>query len=247
MAKKRQVLWFEGIATIGEEMLQDAISFSVVDTLQEIEHMQGDGGGPVKWASGREVSGTVTFKAINAELVSKVMGGTLSTGTYTRVREGDETATITTNSITLEEAGDVVEDTIRLVGANGTVFKKVSESPAVGEFTYVSTTGVCTFNASETEETVYPAYVYADSSKGQTLSISKTDLPSQMELWGTLRTKNLNSSANTSGDVIIHLSKVNRTGDFEFGGENQGSTKDMTFNFSAIVDSSADYKMYFPA
>lgn len=242
--KNNQHLYFEGVAFAGGERICDAIAFTINEDLKVVESKQGDGGGAISWPVGRDVTGTVTFKGLNAEIFSLLTGGTIASGTAKRVRDGDETQTIATNQITLSQTSKVQEDTIVLRGGNGTIFKRVASSPAVGEYTYDATTGVCTFNASETKTTIYPSYVYDDGTEGKTVTVGKGDLPSEMTFWGTLRTKNINNG--NLGDVITKLSRINRTGALEIGGESEGSTKDLSFTFSAILDDNNDWKMYFP-
>lgn len=250
-AKKREAMWFDGVAFADGLQFPDAISFSVIEEPLMITHVQGDSGAERSWQTGRKVTGVIGFNAISADLFAKITGGTKTTGTHKRVREGDEGPhTIAANIITLAQVGDSVEDTVELFGAGGTVFKKVSGAPAVGEFSYVSATGVCTLNAGETETTIYPQYVYVVAGSGSKVDITKFDIPCQMELWGTLRTKDLNASgvdcANL-GDIIIHLAKIERTGNFEFGADKGGSTKSFSFEYTAIVEDPGDWETYFPA
>lgn len=248
MAKKRQALTFDGVVAWGDNILQDAISFEVNEELRTVTHEQGDGGGEIQWSVGRTVTGTINFKAINADTLVALTGGTATSNGYSRIRKGDETQTIESDEITLDQAGDTVANTVELHGGNGTVFKKVSSGPAVGEFSYASGTGVCTFNSEESENTIYPEYVYSDTS-GTKVEIGKTDVPTQIALWGTLRAKNLNSTStgnSTLGDMVIHLAKVNRTGALSLGGDNSDSTKEHSVEFSAIIEDSGDWEVFFP-
>ena len=243
-----KALYFEGIASAGGKLLEAAISFKINQEILTVEHKVGDGGGTIDIPAGTKISGNVTFKELTAEIFAQITGGTITTGMHARVRVGEETQTIVTNTITLTQAGDVIEDTIRLLGANGTVFKRVSSSPSTGEYSYASATGVCTFNASETESTIYPSYVYADSTKGNTVSFGKS-LPDDMEFYGTLRSKNIDDvigGYDSLGDALIYLKKIVRTGTLEIGGESGGSTSDFSFDFTAIVANNTDVQMSFP-
>lgn len=243
--KKRLAIWFDGIVSLGDDTrFQDVVAFSVVNEMINITHNQGGGAGEISWPAGRKVHGTIQFNAFNAAMMAVLTGGSLSTGTVSMVRRGTENHTITDNTVTLTEAGDVIEGTISLVGGAGTIFKKVAESPAAGEFSYVAATGVATFNAAETETTIYPEYLHADSANGQTLDIGVRDVPSELTLYGALRSKDLN--AGTEDVVVAMLKNVNIGGNFEIGGESGGSTKEMSIDYSAVIAAEGDYKIYFP-
>lgn len=245
MSQKRQAMWFDGVAAWGDYLLEDPVAFSVIQDLKMLTHNQGDGKGEVEWPIGYKVSGQIRFTAMNSALLAALTGGSAATGTIKRIRQGAETHTISENTITLAQTSKVVFDTLRLFGGNGTVFAKVAESPAVGEYSVVEETGVVTFNAAETETTIYPDYLYTDSAAGQTVTVSPQDLPSEITLYGSLRTKEVN--AGTMGDIVIYLRNVNRKGPLEIGGDNAGSTKEFTVEYSAIISAEGDMKFYFPA
>lgn len=245
MGKKRQGLWLDGVITFGDELIPDPISFTITRSLQMISHPQGDGAAPFEFPVGSLVNGTITYHAMTAELWAALTGGTSSTGTIKRIRQGEEEATIAVNDITLTEAGDVIAASVRLIGAAGTHFKKVAATPEVGEFTYLTATGVCTFNAAETETTIYPDYLYAESTEGQTITVDKNDLPAEAKLYGSIRTKDMN--AGTLGDIVVELANVNLKGDLILGGDKSGTTKEFTQEFSARIVGQGDWKTYFPA
>jgi len=250
MAKLREAIWADGIVALGDEVLPDVIAFSVNEEFRNVTHKQGDGGGDVVWATGRKITGSITFKALTAEIYAALTGGTLTAGTtYSRVRKGDEGPTeIAVNIITLAHGADalVQEDSVELFGANGTVFKKVTDPPSgAGEFSYVAATGVCTFHADEIDTFIYPQYIWKDTSGGNKVEVGKYDVPSQMELWGTLRSKELNSADGDQSDMVIHLSKVNVTTGISLGGESSEETKDYAVEFSAIIDNTSDFEVYF--
>lgn len=244
MGKKRYAHYFDGVITVGAEVLPDPVSFSVKLSPRLITHNQGDGKGEVSWPIGRKVGGSVNFTAMTAEVLAVLTGGAAAVGTFKRIRQGEENHTITTNTITLTEAGDVIAASVRLFGSGGTVFKKVASAPDVGEFSYASATGVCTFNAAETDTSIYPDYLYADSAAGLTVTVGPVDIPSEIALYGSLRAKDMNAS--TLGDTVIYLRHVNLIGDFEFGGDSGGNTKEMTLEFSAEVAAEGDFTISFP-
>lgn len=245
MGKKRQALWLDGVISFGAELIPDPISFTITRSLQMMSHPQGDGAAPLEFPTGSLVNGAITYHSMTAELFAALTGGTSSTGTIKRIRQGEEEATISTLTITLAEAGDVIPASVRLVGAAGTHFKKVASSPEVGEFSYATDTGVCTFNAAETETTIYPDYLYAESAEGQTVTIDKNDLPAEAKLYGSIRTKDMN--AGTLGDIVVELANVNLKGDLVLGGDKSGTTKEFTQEFSARITGQGDWKTYFPA
>ena len=246
MAKLREAIWAAGIATVGGEILPDILSVMINMEPKVVAHMQGDNGGELKWQTGRTITGSLGFKALTPELFAALTGGTQADGaTYTRVRRGEEGPhTITANVITLTKAGTTVADTVELFGASGTVFKKVSATPAVGEYTYASATGICTFNVAETETTIYPQYLYADATGGSKVTVGKHDVPSEMEFWGTVRSKNLNSTTGAQSDMVIHLARINITSGINIGAESSEETTQFTVEFSAIIDNVNSFELY---
>lgn len=242
--EKANASWFDGVISWGDYIFPEAISFEVNIDPKMITHNRGSGG-DIEWPIGQKVDGSIKFTALNAALVAALTGGSLATGNIKRIRQGSESATITTNTITLAQADKVIEDTVRLYGANGTVFSRVSSAPAVGEFSYAPLTGVATFAAGETETTIYPDYLYTSSATGQTLTLGPSDVPAQISLYGSVRVKEIYSGA--LGDQIIYLKNVNRKGPLPLGGDSSGNTKEHSVDFSAIIAAEGDFKMYFPA
>ncbi len=243
MSKKRYANYFDGIAVLGDNIVPGALGFSVNEEPKMITHKGSDGEGDTSWPIGRAVSGTITYNEVTAAFFAAMTGGALTTGTIKRVRQGEESQTISENAITLAEGADVIGASVQLWGKNGTYFQKVAGTPEVGEFS-LSASGVCTFNASETETTIYPAYLYADAANGKTLTIDKHDVPSEMELYGVLRTKEIASGG--LGDMVIHLAKVNRSGAINWGAEGADNTQERSVDFTARIVDPGDFKVYFP-
>ena len=85
---------------------------------------------------------------------------------------------------------------------------------------------------------------------GTHISLYKTKLPCQMEIWGSIRTKDLNNIIKPDdnfGDVIVHFKRITRKGNFEIGGEKSPTTtKTLSFEFEALVKRSGDYEVFFP-
>ena len=244
MPKQRLATWFDGIVALGTEVIPDAVSFSVIDDIVSVTHMQGDGAGEVDFPVGRKVHGEIIYNAQNAEFDALITGGSLTTGTIKRIRQGEESQTIAANDITLTQAALVKENTVRLYGGDGTVFQKVAAGPAVGEYSYVPATGVASFNAAETETTIYPDYLYTVSGSGQTLTLSVGDVPGVLELLGSIRTKNVNDGA--LGDLVVSLKKVHLGGPLETGGDSSGSTKQKSIAYTAVISAQGDYQKMYP-
>jgi len=245
MSRQREAVWYDGIVCLGAQHLDDVVSFSVNHEFLSVKHKSGVGGTEQELPVGFKVHGTIEFNADNAEIQALLTGGALSTGTMKMILRGTEVATITTNTITLVKAANSIESSVRLYGSAGTVFKKVASSPDVGEFSYDDETGVCTFNASETETTVYPEYAYTDAASGQTLTIDPRDVPGAMALYGFVRSEDMNTG--TRGHRGVYLKQINITGSLEDGGDNSGNTKTKQINYNAVVAAPGDYQKFFPA
>ena len=243
-----KALYFEGIATVGGNILPGAVAFEITENLLSVEHKRGDGKGNIPIPAGKEIKGKVTFTEINQDVLSTITGGTITDGTYKRVRYGEETQTISSTKITLNQGADTIEDTIELIGDNGTRFRKVSSSPNIGEYSYDATSGECSFNASEPAKTIYPSYLYADSTTGKTLSFG-TDLPDDMELYGTMRSKDMDDAVggtSSMSDATIHLTHIIRQGEVKIGGESGGgNTNEISFEFTAIISKNTDAQFSF--
>jgi len=255
MPKTREVVWAEGVAFLGGLKLADTITVAINDELKIVRHLLGDGGGEITWATGRKVTGIVTFNGIDADLLAEITGGTKTAGTKTRVRLGEESAIVFDDEgipngspykIDLVHGTDVVPDSIEVYDENGIHYKKVIGNPFPYEFYYKS--GDLKFNSQAVGLMMYPAYLYDDSGVGNTITIKKSDLPSRMELWCMLRARNLAeiSTEYLNRDIIIHLAKVNRTGALTVGAEDRENTSSWSFEFMAELMEDGDMEVYFP-
>lgn len=247
MAKLREAIWAAGVITVGGEVIPDAVSIMLNMEPMLVSHKQGDNGGEQKWQTGRTINGTIGFRSLTPELFAVLTGGTQTDGaTYTRVRKGDEAAIeIVTNDITLGQAGLAVEDTVELFGRDtGIVYKKEDTAVAGSSFSYVAATGVCSFHASETETFIYPQYLYADSTGGSKIEVGKHDVPAEMEFWGTVRSKDLNSLTGSQSDMVMHLARINITSGINIGAESSEETTQYTVEFNAIIDSVNSFELY---
>lgn len=113
-------------------------------------------------ASDISIKGKVTFGAINPELLNQLIYGetitTSSTADITYVT--NESHTITTHTVTASNT-PLVEDLGVINGLTGSSFEAVASSPAIGQYSVVLSTGVYTFNSSETATVVKINYGWA--------------------------------------------------------------------------------------
>lgn len=253
-AKKREIVWGDCKATLGDHILPDLLGIEVTADPKTVTHKQGESGGDVVFMVGRSVKGKLTWNALSAELYAALTGGTLTVDvTKTVVRRGDEGPhTITTNIITLAQTyTNIILSTVELFGANGTVFKKVDSLTVgnTGEFTLTNNAGAaeCTFNTVETDTVISPQYSYADTSGGAKVTVGKYDVPSQMAFWGRVRSKDANSVTGAMSDMFIHLTKINLISQPALGASDAENTQSYEVEFSAIVDDASDFETYFGA
>jgi len=219
-----------------------------------VRHPQGDCGSELIWAWGRNVSGKIIFNGVDPDLLTLITGGTKTASTtYTRIRPGDENATITFDGdsnykITLAQGANAVVDTIDLYDENMVHYKRVSAAPAgVNEY-YHHSNGVLRFNVADGGKVVYPSYLYADATGGSKIAITQNDIPSRLELWAVMRARNLNmiTAGYEDSDIVIHLTKVRRTGPLVVGSESEEQTSSWSFEFIADLIDNGDYEVYFP-
>lgn len=253
-AKKREIVWGDCKAVLGDHILPDTLGISVEVDPKTVTHKQGESGGDFVFMTGRNVKGKLTWNALSAELYAALTGGTLiADETKTVVRFGDEGPhTIALNIITLDQTyADIIAATVELKGANGTVFKKVASLTIgdTGEFTLTDNAGdaECEFNAAESETIISPQYSYKDTPGGAKVTVGKHDVPSQMAFWGRVRSRDANSATGAESDMFIHLSKVNLITQPSLGAEDAENTKPYEVEFSAITDDASDFETYFGA
>lgn len=251
MPKQREATWASGVAFVGGLKLSDTVSVIINDELLNVRHQQGDCGSELKWAWGRNISGKIIFNGVNADILELITGGTKTASSgYSRVRPGDESAVITfdgaNHKITCAQGANVEVDTIDLYDENMVHYKRVTSSPSAHEY-YHYNNGVLRFNVADTGKTVYPSYVYSNSS-GTKLAISPNDLPSILELWAVLRSRNLNvvTAGYEDRDIVVHLVKVRRIGPLVAGAESEEQTSSWSFEFVADLIDNGDYEVYFP-
>ena len=257
MPKPRWAVWADAVAFVGEFKLPDVISVNIEDILKVVTHKQGDGGCMFSFPTGRDVKGEIAFNAIDADLLNLILGGTKTTGTKSNVRFGTENHTITfsgtqnggTYSIMLASGNNVQKETIEIYDENLIHYKKTDIYPPSGQHEFhPKDTGRIYFNPADGGKVVYPSYLYADATGGSKIAIAQNDIPSRLELWAVMRARNLNmiTAGYEDSDIVIHLTKVRRTGPLVVGSESEEQTSSWSFEFVADLIDNGDYEVYFP-
>lgn len=236
-----QILWGEGVAFIDGNETFDIQEISLNFGLNTLNFTKGDGGSQVVIPTGQPITGRAGFLGLNSAILATLTGGSSAAGTVKRIRS--EALTVSSDAVTTSQTA--ITNTLRVVesGANKTPLKQVSSSPSSGEYTVSGTT--ITFNASQFEDGVVinVSYLYTDGSAGETVTIDPSDLPSNFELYATLRTRQ--EFSQVKGDIVIYCSSVDRTGEFTMGGS-IGNVSTPGFDFNVNNNTSGDVEIYFP-
>jgi hypothetical protein len=131
---------------------------------------------PVAVAQGDiSVTGKVTYGAQNARVFADLLFNLGST-TGTIIEQEKETATIpsTPFQVTVANGATFKQDLGVMLASDGTVFVQVASSPATGQYSLNTTTGVYTFNSSDTGKAVVISYLYASASTGEKLVMTNS-------------------------------------------------------------------------
>lgn len=233
----RRILNATGHLWIGDNPVYDLLDFKVTLTLNAIEAQLRNGIYVIPTEQIIKVD--VVQGSINVDMLSKLTGGTLSTGSRKLV---EETLTKSTNTLTLSQTPENVEHLIIIpVGNNTAPLLKVASAPAVGEFSVSGTT--VTLNASQTETQFFCAYFYTDGSAGETLQINPTHLPTTTyRLFGAVPMADANTAER--GYMVIECAKVQRSsGDFVLGGA-KSSQDTPSLSLNVINTVPGDVKIY---
>lgn len=234
------LVWGEGVMFVDGEECPEVQEIGFNFGIENIQVRKGDGGGNIVEPTGQPITGRAVLAGMNPALFAELTGGSNATGTYKRVRS--EELTKSTNTLTLSQTP--VTNTLHIVpkGNNKAPLVQVASAPSVGEYSVSGTT--VTLNASQTESDFYCSYIYESASDGLTTSLDPTDLPSEFEVYATIRAKDL--YPGTKGDVIVYAAKCTRMSELSMGGA-VGDAGKPGFDFNVRIDSASDFGVYWPA
>lgn len=236
-----QILWGEGIAFIGGNELFDIQEITINFGLTGIQFPKGDGGANIFIPTGQPLTGRAGFLGVNASMMATLTGGSVAAGTKKRIR-GEE-LTVSSNAVTTSQTS--ITNTLRVIekAAGAQPLKQVSSPSADDEYSVSGTT--ITFNASAFADgtKIKVSYIYADGADGETLTVDPDDLPSNFELYATLRTRE--DFSQVKGDIIAYFASVDRTGEFGLGGQ-IGNASVPGFDFNINNSSPGDVEFYYP-
>jgi len=232
--------WGEGRLFLGGNQAFDVQNLGVNFGVDTIQGVRGDGGGQIIVPAGSILTARLEFAGLTPEVFNLITGATAVVGTVKRKRSN--TLTKSTNDLTIADA-TYVENTLMVVpaGANKNPLKRVSSSPAVGEYTVSGTT--ITLNASQSEDDFDVTYFYTDAANGTTSRFSQSTLPSQFEMWGSLR--HYNPYDGNQNDVIIYAAKCDRISEFGFAAGNRDFALP-GFDANIVVSNAGDFEKYWP-
>ncbi len=166
------------------------------DFSQDIKEIHGENKDTVAVAGGkRKITGKIKLADYDARVLNALFfNGSVTTGTE---RMSTETFTAAA-TVTPANASDFVTDLGVTVG--GVLMKKVASTPAIGEYSVNTSTGVYTFNASQTGQLIV-SYIYS-STAGEKYTVDT-------ELMGDLNTFELHLFQSYNGqNVCRHYKKV---------------------------------------
>jgi hypothetical protein len=233
-------VWGEGVAFVDGEKAQELQEVGLNFGVKTIQDQKGDGGGNITEVLGAPIAGRVNIAAMNPALFAVLTGASNTVGTVKRIRK--EELTKATNDLTLSETP--ITNTLEIIpfGASKSPLNQVASAPAIGEY---SVSGVTvTLNASQTEAQFYCSYFYASGADGLTSKIGPTDLPSEFEMYVSMRAKDL--FPGTKGDIIVYCAKCTRTSELALGASVSASAKP-GFDFDVRIDTDDDFSVYWPA
>ena len=132
---------------LGNSLVAGAVQEFSTDYSQDIKEMHGENKDALAIAGGkRKVTGKFKLGAYDLKVLNALFfNGSVTTGSE---RLGKDKV-LADATITVTNAGDFLED-LGVSTADGFQFKLVTTSPAIGEYSVNTTTGVYTFNASQT-------------------------------------------------------------------------------------------------
>lgn len=181
---------------------------------------------PVAVGRGKmKVSGKAQFASIDARVMSNLFFGVASTTGKNRVAS-NEVGTVATAKITVANAATFVLDLGVVDKLTGTPLKRVTGTPAVGEYSVAA--GVYTFDATANGKDMYIDYEYSVTGSGNTIVLTNQNLGEQPVFKLVLR-----SSYNNKQTVITFNRCVATSYTFQTQQENFTIPD---FAFSAFTD-----------
>ncbi len=217
--------------------------FKLVHELETITFPAGE-----SWASysvpvGMSWRGEVAFRALDAETLRFVLGGSRQTGRLLEVR--DESQTIPAeapHTVTLSHA-DVVVNSEEVSDAAGRPFTRSEAAPAAGEYSIDG--DLLTFNAADAGRVISLSYLRLDETAGDKLIVNPDDLPARFALYGVLRGHDTADGSAPAERYAVYLADCQRVGEFKLGAA-AGSVGSFTVSFIAHNRNPGDVVFYLP-
>jgi len=116
-----------------------------------------------------KITGKAKFASINGKMLNDLFFGQPLVAGMKKVAL-DESGTITTNTVTVVNSAQFVQDWGVRYSATGLPLTKVASAPAIGQ--YSVSAGVYTFNASENGTVVLISYTFNAAASGTQLNIT---------------------------------------------------------------------------
>lgn len=229
------ILHSSGYCYLGDDDLFDVTDLQVTLGLNIIEAQLKNSVDAIP--TGQPLSGRIQVAGMNIPLLSRLTGGTVSTGSRKLQKE---TLTKVSNALTLSQTPNDT-DRIRItpVAADIPPLIQVASSPNTGEYSISGTT--VTLNASQSESDFLCEYFYADASNGQTLALDPSDLPSSFKFMGAVPAKDVFSGVE--GWLAIEAAKVQRTSEIVLGAS-KGNHTPLEFNINILNTTPGDFNIY---
>lgn len=144
-----------------------------IDFSGDIKQLHGQYQFPLDVARGKtKIEGKIGSGNVDVEQFNSFFfGQTVSTGEVKQVNNEAASVPGTPFTVTVSNAANFRQDLGVYFASTGAPLKQVPSAPAAGQYSVNSTTGVYTFNATDTLKDVLISYLYASSATGQTLEI----------------------------------------------------------------------------
>ncbi len=143
-----------------------------------------------------KITGKAGFAQFNAQAFNDLFFGAGSVASAATRTSVSEAQTVTANIVTATNGANFTADLGVVKASDGTVYTRVANTPTGQQYTLNTTTGVYTFNSSQSNIPVLVSYTYADSTSGKKISINNQLLGNSSQ-FSAVFTETFNSKSMT--------------------------------------------------